>query len=398
MGNLASVVDELLAVDPRELPSVALGEEIEELYRQASRLQAAILDRVEAFDRTGAAKATPHLTTAAWLRATTRLSPNASYRDVHLARDLADVLPATRAALRDGTINPTQAQQIASLRSAIGDDALRSAEPHLAEFATRVSAKELTSAITHVKHMYGRDNTDRDEQDDYANRTLHSSTTIGGIGVGKWTLHPAGQEIVQTALHALSKPIPGDDRSPAQRRADALITMAELALRSGQLPITGGVKPHVTVIVAAATLADTPGAPAADYAFGATTSAEWARRFACDAAVSRIVMGPASEILDAGRTVRTFTAAQLRAIVARDRHCIWTGCDAPPGWCDGHHRTHWADGGDTDVDNGVLLCGRHHDRVHNAHHAITRQPDGTYTVDIRPGSDPTWTARNKGGP
>jgi hypothetical protein len=109
-------------------------------------------------------------------------------------------------------------------------------------------------------------------------------------------------------------------------------------------------------------------------------------------------MGAASEILDAGRTVRTFTAAQTRAIVARDRHCIWTGCDAPPGWCDGHHRTHWADGGVTDVDNGVLLCGRHHDRVHNAHHAITKQPDGTYTVDIRPGSDPTWTARNKGGP
>ena len=55
MGNLASVVDELLAVDPRELPSAALGEEIEELYRQVSRLRAAILDRVEAFDRTGAA-------------------------------------------------------------------------------------------------------------------------------------------------------------------------------------------------------------------------------------------------------------------------------------------------------------------------------------------------------
>jgi hypothetical protein len=398
MGNLASVVDELLAVDPRDVPTAVLGEEIEELYRQASRLQAAILDRVEAFDRAGGAQATPHVTTAAWLRATTRLSPNASYRDVHLARDLKDVLPATRAALRDGAINPTQAQQIASLRSAIGDAALGKAEPHLVEFATRVSAKELTSAITHVKHMYGRDNQDRDEQDDYAARKLHSSTTIGGIGVGQWTLHPAGQEIVQTALHALSKPIPGDDRTPAQRRADALITMAELALRSGQLPITGGVKPHVTVIVRNETLADAPGAPAADYAFGATTSAEWARRFACDAAISRIVTGPASEILDAGRTTRTFTAAQLRAITARDRHCIWTGCDAPPGWCDAHHITHWANGGPTDIHNGVLLCGRHHDRVHNAHHAITRQPDGTYTVNPQPGSDPTWTERNKHGP
>jgi hypothetical protein len=220
MGNLASVVDELLAADPRELPCVALGEEIEELYRQASRLQAAILDRVEAFDRTGGAKATPHETTAAWLRAKTRLSPTVASRDVHLARDLADVLPATRAALRDGAINPTQAQQIASLRNAIGDDALRSAEPHLVDYATRVSAKELTAAITHVKHMYGRERQDSDEQDDYASRKVHSSTTIGGMGVGQWLLHPAGQEIVQTAIHALSKPIPGDDRTPAQRRAE----------------------------------------------------------------------------------------------------------------------------------------------------------------------------------
>src|SRR5436305_8427685 len=281
MGNLASAVDELLAVDPRDLPSVALGAEIVELYRQASRLQAAILDRVEAFDRTGAALA-DHGSTAAWLRAKTRLSPNASYRDVHLARDLNDVLPATRAALRDGAINPTQAQQIASLRPAIGDDALRAAEAHLVDYATRVSAKELTGAITHVKHIYGRERNDRDEQDDYAARKLHSSTTIGGMGVGQWTLHPAGQEIVQTAIHALSKPIPGDDRSPAQRRADALITMAELALRSGQLPITGGVKPHVSVIVPAATLADAPGAPAAEYALGTATSAEWARRSARD--------------------------------------------------------------------------------------------------------------------
>src|SRR4051812_16542711 len=290
MGNLASAVDELLAEDPRDVPSAALGEEIVEISRQLSRLQAAYLDRVEAFDRTGAALA-EHGSTAAWLRAKTRLSPSSSYRDVHLARDLVDVLPATRAALQDGAINPTQAQQIASLRSSIGDEALRSAEPHLVEFAIQVSAKELTSAITHVKHMYGRDTADRDEQDGYAARRLHSSTTIAGMGVGQWLLHPAGQEIVQIALHALSKPIPGDDRTPAQRRADALITMAELAMRSGQLPITGGVKPHVSVIVPAATLADAPGAPAADYAFGAATSAEWARRFACDAAVSRIVMG-----------------------------------------------------------------------------------------------------------
>jgi len=84
--------------------------------------------------------------------------------------------------------------------------------------------------------------------------------------------------------------------------------------------------------------------------------------------------------------------------VRRDRHCIWDGCDAPPGWCDAHHTTHWADGGHTDVDHGVLLCGRHHDRVHNGHHAIEKQPDGHYVVNPQPGSDPTWTTRHKRGP
>jgi Domain of unknown function (DUF222) len=110
------------------------------------------------------------------------------------------------------------------------------------------------------------------------------------------------------------------------------------------------------------TLTGEPGSPAADLTYGDTTSAEWAQRLSCDAEIARIVFGPDSTILDAGRTIRTFTPAQMRAIIARDRTCIWDGCDAPPSWCEGHHRIHWANGGTTSVENGTLLCGRHHDR------------------------------------
>lgn len=237
-----------------------------------------------------------------------------------------------------------------------------------------------------------------DETTDYDRRELHAATILDGVGVGSWTLHPVGHETVMTALHAASHPVAGDDRSPAQRRADALITVAEIALRSGELPITGGVKPHVTVITSCATLADQPGAPAADYAFGAVTSGEWARRVACDAEVSRVVTGPAGEILDVGRASRTFTAAQTRAIVARDRSCIWPGCNTPPGWCDVHHKKHWATGGVTSVDNGALLCGRHHDRVHAHHHAIRLGRYGRMEVDTRPGSDTTNGPPHRAGP
>jgi hypothetical protein len=199
-----------------------------------------------------------------------------------------------------------------------------------------------------------------------------------------------------TALHAASRPVIGDDRTAAQRRADALITIAELALCSGQLPISGGVKPHVSVICTLPTLQDKPGSPAADYSYGATSSSTWAQRLGCDAELARIVFGPTGEILDSGRTTRTFTPAQRRAIIARDRHCIWPGCDAPPGWCDAHHVNHWANHGPTSVTNGTLLCGRHHDRVHaNGHHILTTT-NGPYRIDIT--HDPDWHPKRKHSP
>jgi hypothetical protein len=277
-----------------------------------------------------------------------------------------------------------------AIKGLVADEVLAKVEPHLIDAATGKSPTELRKVTAHVIHSYAPDRAARDERDDYEARSLHASTTIGGMGVGNFSLHPAGMEMVMTAIHALSKPFAGANRSPAQRRADAMITMAELAMRAGQLPIVGGVKPHVTVVCTLPALTREPGAAGADYAFGATTSAEWARRFACDASVARTVFGPDSRILDAGRSMRTFSAAQLRAIVARDASCIWGHCDAPPGWCDGHHIRHWADGGETTVDNGALLCGRHHDRVHVDGHAIVKTGSGRYRVDLTPGSDPNW--------
>lgn len=98
--------------------------------------------------------------------------------------------------------------------------------------------------------------------------------------------------------------------------------------------------------------------------------------------MSRIITGPMSEVLDAGRTSRTFSAAARRAIAARDQHCIWPGCTAPAAWCEAHHGIHWIDDGPSDVDNGYLLCGAHHDRVHKQNKTLVINPDGSRTVDI----------------
>jgi hypothetical protein len=340
------------------------------------------------FDSTGGALA-EFGSTQAWARATLRLSPSRASRDVHLARDLQQ-LPLTRAALQAGEISIDHAQVIAGLRGQVPDQVMGAVEPHLVDAAGWKNPTELRRVTAHVLHAHGRENAARSEQDDYQARSLHASRTIAGMGIGTFTLHPAGMETVLTALHALSAPFTGDDRSPAQRRADALVTMAELALRCGELPVTGGVKPHVSVHVTLPSITGQPGAPGADYGYGTTTSAEWARRYACDASIARIVFAPDGSILDAGRSTRTFTAAQTRAIVARDHGCIWPGCDAPAAWCDAHHIVHWAHGGHTAVTNGALLCGRHHDRVHVHGYAIITTNSGPYQVHLLPHTDPNW--------
>jgi hypothetical protein len=92
---------------------------------------------------------------------------------------------------------------------------------------------------------------------------------------------------------------------------------------------------------------------------------EIARRWACDASVTRVVLGPKSEPLDVGRKTPVVPAPMRRAVVARDGHCRFPGCDRPHTWCDAHHVVHWADGGRTALPNLVLLCRRHHGLVHD---------------------------------
>ncbi|MFI6424086.1 DUF222 domain-containing protein [Promicromonospora sp. NPDC050880] len=103
------------------------------------------------------------------------------------------------------------------------------------------------------------------------------------------------------------------------------------------------------------------------------------RKILCDAAVTRVVFGPDSAAVDVGRSRRTVSGQLRRAVIARDQHCVYPGCDQPAARCEVHHAvTHWADGGSTSLANSALLCWHHHTLV-----------DTTgITMDWRPGSTP----------
>jgi hypothetical protein len=367
MGSLQSAIDETFLVDIRALPDDALQEDIGELIRAANRINAAFLTRLEVLDRRGAV-ASEHGSTVAWLREKLNVSATVAGRQVRLSRDLADVLPETAAKLADGDISVAHCQVIASLRRDLDDDAIRAADPHLADAATTHTPHELLGFVSHVRHAYRPDLTAGKEKDAYDERQLTTASTIGGLGTGRWSGDPISQEIIMTAIHAASAPNgPKDPRSAAQRRFDGLVTICERALKARELPETGGVAPHVSVIVDYATLMRAQGSPAATLGVGTAISADAARMLGCDGSISRIITGPHGEILDSGRATRTFTAAQRRAIIARDRHCQAHHCDTPAARCDIHHKTHWADGGHTNITNATLLCGRHHRHHHRQH-------------------------------
>ncbi|MBY4038016.1 DUF222 domain-containing protein [Rhodococcus fascians] len=90
------------------------------------------------------------------------------------------------------------------------------------------------------------------------------------------------------------------------------------------------------------------------------------RQLACDCLLTAIVMDENGNPLNLARTARTVTAKQKRALTARDHGCAFPGCGKPAAWTEGHHIWHWADGGPTDMNNLVLLCGFHHRLVHHS--------------------------------
>ncbi|MBG0561185.1 HNH endonuclease signature motif containing protein [Actinoplanes aureus] len=153
-----------------------------------------------------------------------------------------------------------------------------------------------------------------------------------------------------------------EDRTPGQRRADALVEVCRLVLAGGDLPDNGGDRPQLAVTVAFDPLRQTLGAGILDS--GASVSAATVRRIACDARVLPLVFDGDSQVLDAGRTRRLVTGPLRRALIARDRGCAFPGCDRPARWCDAHHVIPWSEGGPTELANLALLCEFHHRVVH----------------------------------
>ncbi len=102
---------------------------------------------------------------------------------------------------------------------------------------------------------------------------------------------------------------------------------------------------------------------------------EAVRRYGCDALLTIERKGE-RPVTHEGPATRVVPPSVRRALHRRDAGCCFPDCDRPPAWTDAHHVVHWAEVGQTKLENLLLLCRRHHRRVHEERWRVSRAEGG----------------------
>ena len=224
--------------------------------------------------------------------------------------------------------------------------------------------EETRQILDYWRHSVDKPGVAIEEELQMERRRLDVSRKANGMVSGSFEMTSLAGETFMTALDALMPPpVDSDNRTPSQRRHDAMEDLGRSYLEGTETPDVGGEKPHLNIHVDLDALQGLAGG-LHETETGHVLTVEAVRQLACDSSLHRLVLDGESEIIDVGRRTRVIPTALRRAVIARDRHCTYKGCDRPARWCDVHHKIHWADGGETCLDNLCLLCRFHHTLMH----------------------------------
>jgi hypothetical protein len=383
LQQLRDVAGQCAGTPVWSLPDTDLVNAVHAVHDTEQMLAAVKLHLIREIDGRNLPIAQEAANTAIWLRGRLHVSIHTARRLVDLARVL-DQRPVLDAALSTAALNVEQAQIVAkTVRDLTGEtsaDVVDLAEKTLiGQYADwepvvfrKVAARILAHVAPEVAEDADRRAAERDEK--RAQQTRAFTLTNNGDGRYRITgwLDAEAAAIVNAALDPLCKP--DADRTATQRRADALVEVCRLALRTEELPANGGDRPQIAVTIPYDVVRNQLGTGQLDT--GERLSPEQVRRLACDAHLIPMVLGGDGQILDVGQARRLFTGPLRRALVVRDGGCAFPGCDRPPRWCDAHHIRAWTAGGKTALNNGVLLCGYHHRLIHRGEWEVRLGADG----------------------
>jgi len=367
------------------LPDAELAACLDAAHRLEQSAAAAKAHLVRQIDARGLAKTQDRRGIVSWLRARLKIDPQAA-RDLLEAANALDRYEHLDQAFSAGEIHTRQvlavAEALDDLPADVGADIAERAQTTLVSWASELEPAKLRRIGTRILEHVAPERADqqdeealrREEERARRRRAFTLSTPFEGSVRVSGYLPVEDAAIVRAALDPLCTPRPGDPRTPAQQRADALVDVCRLALNCGDLPDNGGERPQLAITVSYDAVSRELRRARLDS--GESLSAAAARRVACDAQVLPIVLDGPGQVLDVGRSRRLATGALRRALIARDQGCAFPGCDRPPRWCAAHHIRHWVDGGATDQNNLVLTCGEHHRLIHEGDWQVRLDRDG----------------------
>ncbi|MEN8237603.1 MAG: DUF222 domain-containing protein [Actinomycetota bacterium] len=332
--------------------------------KQMDKDHARLLVLTDELDRRRVTEASHALSTTAWLRHNCRMTAAEASGTVKTARALAG-MPLVAQEAVTGEIVSSGVKVLTRARDR-HPDAFVDHEAVFADVATYLNPRDLRIAVQHWDQQVDYDAALEDVEHDAHRRELFFNQSYKGRWDMAGRFGVADGHVIKTALRGYIQHtyLDGDDRrSMPQRLADAEIGIHRFWLDHNETVATsGGDKPHITVVVPYDILTGTrKQLPELD---GYAIDPETLRRWACDAGIVRIITDPDSIPIDVGRRTRTIPPALRRALELRDGGCVWPGCNAPASWADVHHIIHWADGGETSLNNTQLLCRRHHTTTH----------------------------------
>jgi hypothetical protein len=326
-------------------------------------------------------------------------------------------LPAVAEALVDGPVTPRHLQEItratASSPRFAAELATRDGQAQVVELARRFDGSEFGRQLKAMSASVDPATRQRQHDEQRANRYLNISHSSDGTLIKCALDSVAGHKFAKMIDGFNPRPATDDERSPEQRRADALMVAVDRAL-ADRRTTPGSVAPVQAIVTlseetwaalrgtrrgAGVSDSGTSGGAAGPADVGSTanlvgrlrgaapvldeTGQAWPAseigRALCDCALTRVVVGAFGQVLDLGRSERLFQRQHWLALYgAGVRTCGFSGCGMPLRYTELHHLAWWdRDGGRTDLDNCAAYCSFHHHEIHRLDIRVTRLADGT---------------------
>lgn len=366
--DLTAAIDHLLADgadEHREADSIRV------LMREHARLESVIATSVAAFDASGDWALYGAKTSSAWLARTCRLPKAVARRIVRRGRHLRH-LPVVAEALQAGVLNAAHLDAVVAVRRPGTEETFARDEALLVKQARRLPFEQFVKAVAYWDQLADPDGSEEAAEERRSRRDVYLEASISGMYLGSMTLDPISGSIVAGELNRIEEEFFKADwarardehgknpsvedlwRTPAQRRADALV---EMAARSSVVQPDGVRRPPAPLF---SVLVDWPtlSGRVCELAEGIVVSPGELVPWLAVADLERAVMEPSGRV-EVSPTQRLFTGGTRRAIELRDRQCVHAFCDTPASRCQADHLLPWARGGRTTQANGRLLCGFH---------------------------------------